>query len=102
MEKLEKVIDVRNMHTAIHSLYKVTGDEKIVLQCFQDLEFDNDGKLPEEYIWNELYQHVEYIGEIHYMWISGGSTTRLGIPTDDCVYADGDNEYQVIGRFDIY
>ena len=103
---MKKVIDVRDMHTAIHSLYLVTRKPKTTLGYFQELEYgdfwqdDNYCDYTVEYYYNKINENTEYLGEINFRDVTGGQVTRKGIPVDSCVYDNGQDKYQVIGRFD--
>ena len=44
---MKKVIDVRDMHTAIHSLYMVTRKPELMLNTFKFLE-NADGEIQDE------------------------------------------------------
>ena len=101
---MKRVIDIRDMHTAIHELYLVKHKPLTVIEVFAELTElggDEDLYLKEIY-WTFLKKNTEYLGEINFRNISGGIVTRNGKPLDDCVYNDGENKYKVIGRFDLW
>ncbi len=98
---MKKVIDVRDMHTAIHSLYLVNKKPKTTLKMFralQELEL-------EEYappLWEEIWRNTEDFGEIDFRKITGDKFWRNGELISHNEYHDGDDHFLVIGSFDIY
>lgn len=98
---MKQVIDVRDMHTAIHSLYLVNKKPKTTLKLFKSL----DGcccEYESEPIWNEINQNTEYLGEIDFRKITGDKLWRNGDLLSHNEYHDGDDHFLVIGSFDIY
>lgn len=100
---MKNVIDIRDMHTGIHSLYLVNSKPKACINAFDALtELGNDDQFLNRFYWNFLEENITCLGEINYRNISGGQVTRRGIPKDDCIYNDGNVKYRVIARFDLW
>lgn len=58
------VIEIRNMHTAIHELFIVHQQPKTTLKYFQELEnmgFDESGLH-----WSFINRNTEYLGEVNF------------------------------------
>lgn len=97
---MKKAIDVRDMHTAIHSLYVVNKKPRTTLKLFQLLndcccEYESDP------IWDEINQNTECLGEIDFRKISGDKFWRGGELISHNEYHDGDAHFLIIGSFDI-
>lgn len=99
---MKKVIDVRDMHTGIHSLYIVNKKPKTTLKMFKllvELEL-------EEYsqpFWDEINNNTEYFGEINYRDIRGDKLWKGQELVSHNEYHDGnDNHFVLIGSFDLY
>jgi hypothetical protein len=97
---MKKVIDVRDMHTAIHSLYIVNKKPKTTLSLFKQLD-DCCCEYESEPIWNEIMKNVECYGEINFRDISGDKFWRNGDLISDNEYHCGDDHFKLIGSFDI-
>ena len=98
---MRKVIDVRNMHDAIHSLYIVKSKPKTVLKAFMALdgcccEYESDP------LWNIINANTEYYGEINFRDITGDKSWRGGELISHNEYHNGDDHFVLIGSFDIY
>lgn len=97
---MKKVIDVRDMHTAIHSLYIVNKKPKTTLKLFKSL----DGcccEYESELIWDEIMQNVECFGEIDFRNITGDKYWHSGDLMSHNEYHCGDDHFLLIGSFDI-
>lgn len=102
---MQKVIDVRDMNTAIHSLYLVKRCPKNTCKLFWSLSTFNDNGLDEfesMEVWNQINENVESLGEIHYQYIKGDKYWKNGVLLSDNVYDDGTKKYKVIGSYDIW
>lgn len=101
-----QVIDVRDMHTAIHSLFLVTRKPKTTLDLFWMLSTFNEDEPLDEFqvneIWNEINQNTESLGEINYRNFEGDKFWRNGVLVSDVRYKDSDHNYKVIGSYDIW
>lgn len=98
---MKQVIDVRDMHTAIHSLYIVNKKPKTTLKLFKSLN-DCCCEYESEPLWNQIQENTEYFGEIDFRDISGDKFWIGGDLVSDNEYHCGDNHFKVIGSFDLY
>jgi hypothetical protein len=104
--EMKQAIDLHNMQTAIHELFIVEHKPKTVLKAFSWLDSPPEDTTSEEYedtaqyLFNTVINpNTDYLGEIHYSYIQGGHLCQNHIPVDDCIYADGESTYRIIGRF---
>ena len=65
MKMRHKVIEIRNMHTAIHELYIVNSKPKTTMRYFNALE-DGDHVESDEYLWDLVNDNTEYLGEVNF------------------------------------
>jgi hypothetical protein len=102
---MKKVIDVRDMHTAIHSLYIVNKKPKTTLKMFKELvSRDFNGEIDGIFsdLWDGINENTEYFGEINFRKITGDKFWRNGDLLSDNEYHCGDNHFKLIGSFDIF
>jgi hypothetical protein len=97
---MQKVIDVRDMHTAIHSLYIVNKKPKTTLKLFKSLD-DCCYDYENETIWNEIMKNVDSFDEINWRDITGDMFWTNGNLMSHNEYHCGDNHFVLIGSFDI-
>ena len=98
---MQKVIDIRNMHTGIHSLYIVNKKPKTTLKLFKSL-VDCCCEYEAQPIWDEIWKNTDEFGEINYRDITGDKFWRGQELISHNEYHDGnDNHFVLIGSFDI-
>lgn len=99
---MKKVIDVRDMHTAIHSLYLVNHKPQTTLDMFKSLENDALDEIEQAGLWDRISENVENLGEINYRYFKGEKVWINHELVSDVIFDDGENKYKVIGSFDIW
>lgn len=100
-----QVIDVRDMHNGIHSLYLVTRKPKTTCNLFWQISNFNNEDFQDEFecqeIWDAIAQNTEEMGEINFRDFKGDKVWHNGVLTSYVTYSDGENNYRVIGSYDI-
>lgn len=98
---MQNAIDVRDMSTAIHSLFLVRHKPKTVLNAFRGIEL---GDCPyDNYLhWQVIEDNTENLGEIDYRALKGDRVWIGGKLVSDVLYDDGEYKYKVIGSSDLW